>query len=724
MSTTDIEYDQDMVDQAKKRGFNVYIKDGKVVTVAVKKGVSSSKKPIALPLDHVMKSMFDYQPPEDPAKFTGERKELVEKDPYYRTLVTSKYEKELAKALKQNPHDIALRRYTDEMPFTEAAMIHAGRETDKLGAGLADIADIARGMAGEDIQKNLARRDARAAEQRGKDREFTPFDEETNASGLAAMLPYTVTGTLSKPFTSAAGRVINLAGKGVEKGAVTTAKATAKESIRLHDLIAKGYKDVSKKLPKSVDKGIRSGTQKFKDKVNREIVTPIREIGETMSNRKPIVNPFRGRPVPEFAGATALGALEGAAHYDENIIDGAISSQLGWTGGKLAKNKLSRSPNLNSDPRNANIKRWKKDLGYRPLPGEQTGLRELQKITSDTRTSPGYASSIRIVEDANSDAIARHALNATGLDYDATRGVTPEKLSEHIKNQRSIFEALEAETYGQPPEGRRLDLIEGLFENYDEPTQKKLYGIIKDIEYGFDGKEYKNLYKRVKDAYNNARMNNLDVQESYKDILDVMDDSITRGMKSKIGGEELVNRWKKARENFAMTKLLLNHGMDPEGHVSPKKLTGYLMETDPERLLTGTGGAIQNLHDIARLSNMKKDQAGGGIGNYHVDGVAPDTYKPGLMTTPNVGSPNIYRQARFEAFRRGYPGETGLLGLKREGPFNAENLFRAEQQGTDFTRDIKDKYDLYERKAANLMRRGLFDLTYDEDEEENRPFLY
>jgi hypothetical protein len=585
---------------------------------------------------------------------------------------------------------------------------HAGRETSKLMEGGADIYDKGTGflkdMVGMDDSANWERINAREKEQASNDEIFKAYQQESNGSGIAGMAPYLATGGLGGPIAYGTGRALGAVGRGIGRGAGRVAKGTSASTKTSLDALKKQYSKIQPSLPKKLDTAITKSATKLDDKFNQEILQPFRDKVTHIKSRPAIENKFRGKPISEGVGAAALGTIEGGVHYDESMGEGAASSVLGWMGGKGVKGRLSQSPNLNSQSENEIISKWKK-LGYRPSPGMETGVPEIQKIVSDARQNYKFASGVKGYDDANLDVISGVVSEAIGMDAKTLRNITPAQMGDHVQGLKKQYNDLEDQTIGIPDEEAFDGFIKGL-DYYPENVQKKLSDFHDRMVDGFEGKEYKNIRKDLKKSYDSAYKGNKDEAEAYKDLIDIAEKSLENGMGKDLG-PAMVEQWRNLNEKYAMTNFAMENGMDAAGGITPRNIANKLMATDSQRLLTGVGGRIGRFHDIAKISQIEKNQKGGGLGSMNVDSEIDDQ-APGLGSTPAVGDMGPVRNARFHGFMKGYPNKTGYLNLPRDGIGNAENLLRANQQGTDTLREVPeaigDSYEWLKTLLQDTMR--------------------
>lgn len=573
------------------------------------------------------------------------------------------------------------------MGWLDSAMVHAGREVDKLGAGLKDIALIGRGMFGQDIEENMAMRKEIADDQAVKDDLYQPLSDESTGSKVGAMLPYLATGYAQPLATGAVNKLIQGAGNVASKTASASVQGGKTLRGKAAKEIAKQYKKVD--VPPAIDASIQKGIQATSDKIKRDIGDPIAGKVSHYKNRPALETPNTGAAT-QLGGAAVLGGLEGAAHYDEDVIDGTLSSMLGAGIGLSVKNKFSKAHNFNAPSENATLKKWKEEYGYRPIPGEETGKTEIQQVSNNMRTDTKFASGMKAVDNANLSAVSKVAGEASGLNHSQIRNMTEETLTDHINKLKLKADDLESMSTG-PVNIDDFDLVIGKLDEYGTVARTRVENTLSSLGDTIDGKTYKKLRSAMKGYADHAAVSGDDSYDLYKEVIKQLDTS----MENAIGGSKgpkAIQDWKEFREQWAMTDFMMRNGMDANHNIDMKKVASKLMSTDPKRLLTGEGGAIGKFHDIARLSAIQSKQAGGGLGRNNIDHLPGDEDTFGLLSTPAAGNMGLARSARFKAYMAGYPNKTGIFNLPREGVGSAQAISRALQQGTDLYTDAIPSY--------------------------------
>jgi hypothetical protein len=581
-----------------------------------------------------------------------------------------------------------------EMPWGQAALIHGGREVDKLMAGTAELGDFISNVA-TGSEEALHRSAARAQEQEEKDRLFKEFDEDSPVgSGLVgASLPYLTTNIAAGPsVVRKAGQMYSGLKKKVGEGAKVAGGAVGREIKRQAARPATGRMGrVRQQLAKELESGV---------------VDPATKIGARLKAQPPIEDFFRKGMVPELGGSTALGALEGGLHYSDTMPTGAMSSVFGTAGGRAISPYLAKGPDYNN-PAEREALEWWKDEGYRADPGMDTGRPELQTLHSNLRTDKKYSEAINQVDRANDKVVTDVAGRAAGITPEQMEGLTPDRLSAHMRSLKSEYESLEKASVGKVTREDFAQLSQGLADLSQDLTkqqQKKLGEVQEEVfnlkqlqgrnEKGqwtpatFDGAEYQKQRSRLQvlkdDAYNSKSPGSNTLAQAYEQMIRSLDDGMARGV-ADYGGEASARMWRDLNERYAMSKTLMDKGMDPLGGIDTKKLSSHLMSKDAERTLTGRGGNIREFQQIARLNELKKRQRGGGLGRENVekDEAFDSAQETSMMSTPAAGRVPLWRRAKLAAYMKGYPGKTGYLNFPSQGPYSPASLSRAMQQGRD-----------------------------------------
>lgn len=568
-------------------------------------------------------------------------------------------------AVKAGPAYYNLKKYArEEMGPLERFAVSGMRETQKLGAGAADLIDITRGMFGEDIEANMARRNKRKEEQQLKDLIDAPLESETKGlESTGKVIPYLLSGRYaSAPAEKAAEKIFDLVSSGIKTPAVSIGSEAA-------GIIEKGKKSsnpVIKQLSEEVDTGV---------------IKPIKDIATGFKNQPAIVMPFRKGLKKDIGGAAILGGAEGALHYDESALTGASESTLGNVLGRWAGRYLERSP-YTTDPLEKEVLDWwaAPERKYRVDAGQRTGLPHVQEDIAAMRKDPRWSAYMKQYDEANEKVVNRVAAEAIGMDKN-TDYFTPSMLDAHRKSLRDEYKQLEANTKARYTNKDLTELgnvlsevpkesykkIKTLYDDLIDLTPKPSRGQGGRFQKGsIAGTDYQRMRQKLKDArdtsYNNGRV------EEYKSIdnmIKFLDKSLERGMEE-VGGTALAKQWKDLNERYAMTSLLLDKGLTPLGKVDMSRLSSELINNDSRRLLLDEGNRIKSFHKIAKLNEIKKNQEKPGLGDRTTDdSFGIQGHKRNILSTPASTDTSALAQILAAAKVKGYPSELGILNIPR-----------------------------------------------------------
>lgn len=581
----------------------------------------------------------------------------------------------------------------------------SAHEVDKLGAGTMDLVDTLRGMGnamvGDEagVDAAIKRQMIRSEEQAIKDENYKAFSDNAGlpAKIVGGMLPYIISGRLLGPgFVKGASKALDTADTAVRAGA----KATGRASKSIIELMAEGPGPV----------GVAGR------KLHKEFVQPLSELTAQLAKQVKPRNPLQDGIIAKILGDTVLGGVEGGLHYDNSIADGAIASGAGSIGGQMLKPMLHRMPSFYGEPKQELIK-WGKNQGFQFLPGFETGHRGYQMFENDLRSSGGWADIMHQSDLANKYISNRVAFEQLGIPEKTMKEMTPKLLTEHLDNIKAEYNDLVSKTKGwlRPSEvqeakdaiaralkespKRDLNIVKKMTDDFETltnkglPTRDPLTGRMKATI--FEGDAYQDYRSKLKAEIDKAYTDgNLNLANSLKPLLKTVDQGIENGIRSK-GGEANVAQWKDINERYALSKLIINHGMGMDGMIDAKKLGRHLMASDAERMLTeGAGPRMNNLYKLSKLQNMMDEQANNGLASslpenelFHNPGHKTVTQR--MLQTPFGVAPGL-RTAYAALYRRGYPARYGLLGLNGEGLYNAPLYTRAAAQASQIHPKLLD----------------------------------
>lgn len=523
-----------------------------------------------------------------------------------------------------------------DLSFGEAVTTGIAREANKLGAGIADIYDSIKQRLGgaETVQEATESRAERERVQTSDDIIYDALSEEHPGAMLTgAVLPYMAT----LPVSSAA--------SAVRGGAAAISKVTGKTIPKM--LQRQVAKDVSHIAPKT---GLLHGTKEFGKAATKE---------------------------------GSIGALEGAAHYDDTALSGAAFGVGGAAGGKIAGNVFGGNMNKLSVEDQRIVDWAKKNKLYVP-PGMATGDTALQQMD-------GALATHRLTADKVNDALRESKRKENQLvtseiaknysDIEPADILSNSWMDNAFETVGDKMDDLVANTMGEVSDDLALkstDIVES-YRRVDADGEVKK--ILSDWERRFynladsgeliDGKQYQQWSKDLRRAADNSRKTNSELSHALRSMKGVLDDSIEEGLEGSKKAD-----WNKVRKDFAllseMDKLKDKtriKGINESGHVDMEKLAKKFRASP----------AVNNLSEVARL---RKHQQASSLGTSAMLGRALVPYKPSesvgaamlLGSRLPKGVPFI-PDLLTGAYMSGYPHATGAL------PFLGRHTTRALELG-------------------------------------------
>lgn len=569
---------------------------------------------------------------------------------------------------------------TDEMNPLTATALHAGIEARKLGVGAADMAD-ALGASYMPSNRNFAKDiEERAVREKEHDATMGAFEEGTSVTKAGKMIPYLMTGRYLEP---AARKTVGKAIVGAGQQTSRAAKAAG----------GRGRQTLAAQAQKPGVTG-KVATQA------EEIIAPLERKLANMAKQPKMRNEFRDDILPQVGTAAAIGGMEGAAHYDQNVEQGMLGSTIGHISGRFLGPAFSKAPNKNSQNTNELLD-WAEDQGFRTLPGLRLGQPKYQMYESKLRGNEKSAGLMRDLDDANDEVVSRVAAEAIGMNPAKMRDITPDELSFHMNSLKKEFDSLEDVTTGKITK----EMISEIGDNVKALNSAKVNKVFADFAgikqtrgrkkgrftpATFSGKDYKKLSARIKLAKDSATIKgDLDDAKIYDSMLKSLDDGMEEGIK-KHGGEASAAQWKNLRERYALTNTLMDNGLTPTGGIDLNKLGNYFMQSDTKRMMQGTDQRISDLHKLAKVNYIQKQQPSGGLNKYDVDEEGWISHMKGegkegkmhMFSTPMSLLTPMPRKMKFDLYKSGYPAQTGLLGMDSANrTWNMPDQMRALEQG-------------------------------------------
>ena len=585
-----------------------------------------------------------------------------------------------------------------DMPALDRAALAAGRETDKLMAGAGDIYDFIQdvttggsektGIRALDIFNSildkgtpLERTAKRSADQREKDIIFKEAGENLGGASIAAMLPYMATGYGAGPAsTKLAESVVGGIAKGIDK----TQRA------------GRGL------LTRGIEKGASTPGpfQPLASKMKSEWTDPMRQRAIRKSKTPKNIVPWREGLVKDVLGGAGLGALEGGLHYDNNIVEGSLAGAGGTTAGRFVRPFVNKRPSSYGEA-DRQIIDEAQQMGMQFFPGGRTGHRGDQAFEAGLRSSKTWGEPLAVVDRNNAKVMNRTAYEAMGVPAGKVDQMTQKNMLEHVNSLKSEYDTVVKGSVGRfsPESINRIRAGSKSFTNDFSEAGVKAKDVVdarlKDIQSRihntrdaitgqyrpatFRGEDYQSMSQSIKSELDGLYKNNdMVAHGALKKVQRELDDAMDNGVN--YGGKVSSTEWKDLNERYAMSRLLMENGMDITGKFDAELFGKYLMSKDAYRTLTGQGGRIKPLQKLARANYLSKQEAGSDMTGTGFGDSGKVSHMQGFLTNKVGNMLPLKDQIYLSLYKRGWPGEKGLLGMSDKGFWNPVLLGRAQAQ--------------------------------------------
>lgn len=640
----------------------------------------------------------------------GQQGPTAAEEAWYRRAQVSKAK---AKQRVQELHDrgYAAQQRAEEarnMGFFKKLMLSTGQETNKLVEGTKDLNNIIGKAAGDpQAARLMAERKTRMAD---LDASLKEFNEEKGVAGvLGESVPYLLTGMVANPVTR---KVAEKVGGGI--GALASKLSNLRHSgvAKVADKMSDSGSNALQGMGKDLQEGYLKKSQMDLD-----------------YNKNKVVYGYPNRPdlIKDLIGDTALGAVEGAAHYDMGAGQGAANSAIGsWTGSML-KPLLSNRPKA-WNPSEQSLVDWSRAQGMTHTPGMQTGSAQLQKFEKGVQQSGDTTDLLGRVDRGNQEVMNRTAWKSAGIENPKNAfAIDQDVLNKHKANLKQQYNDLEAAStaYIEVPAFQSVMSDALSLQSNNSPGARQAYQTLEKYlnrirrggETGdsgeltglqISGRDYQVLRSQLKEELKSASKNNQPfLPKHLRGVIRMLDEGLDSGMRRDLG-DASADQWKKLNEQYAMTKLIINHGSDINGNFDARKLGQHLMSTDAERTLMGEGSeAITNLQKLAKIDHMVRNQSGSGLAGSNVRPFSSDgqlTPVQAFMSTPMGANMPFLTRKYMENYVKGRPSVTGLLNLSGEGV----------QDFVRYNRAVHQAYEPYEKGIS------LFDQFINGGEEQQK----
>ena len=379
-----------------------------------------------------------------------------------------------------------------------------------------------------------------------------------------------------------------------------------------------------------------------------------------------------GARAQEAALSPLIGAVQGGAHYNYTAGEGALMGIGGALSGLIGPAKvLSRVENV----RDAAGKDLIKEMhvkGFKLTPGVITGNRAMQTEEAALRNSDTFGDfAYQTIDRPNQRKMTEMAGDAIGLDGKGRDMFSQSELDAHLRSLSKEYQDLERASTGHIQSGEwedlgniasdlrgRGSLAADIYDALREQSSVRLPstsngnllppppGQTVNHAIVYNGNHFEPIMNRINAELSTA-VNQGDTVAAKKigEMKDILDKSIKRGM-----SPENAAKHKDLNERYAMTHMLIENGLTPQGKVDPSGLTNKVMsDAEAKRTLTGRGGRIKNFQNIARYNSVLKDVEGSGLSGGIEDGGSrsltklPFTYRLPLAGRIKAG----YRLSRL-----------------------------------------------------------------------------
>lgn len=605
-----------------------------------------------------------------------------------------------------------------KLPGGGQMMINAGRETSKLGLGIADLLDAGNillgtpagligdklGLQSKDlggVRSSIADLASRELRNRQEKELMKPYEEGRDfiPNVIGTALPY----VLDSVVGGAPARKIG------ESISDTVAAATEGIKSEGRSLLTKGADYLKQK---------GTAGKWLSDRLYSEHINPMaasranKAIANASGASSILADPLWSDVPGKVLGSTIMGAVEGGLHKDNSMVGGAANSLAGASLGAAARPYLSKLPSYYTRKIEQDTIDWAKANGYNQWmpPGLKSGLKKHQMFEAGVKNSRRYGDVFTRNDRAMDQVTSYKAGKAIGIDV-PKEGLTPGVMRNHLDNLSGEYEKLTKDTRvylrqkdkdkvldhfkslsNDPSEQVKIALKEGKgyfdwIDKLSKPSRDPFTGRMKAVD--FNGARYQEVRRSLKSTIDDAWLKGDAIKaKTLTPLLTMLDDGTKHGM-IKYGSKSDVKAWKDLNQRNALTEMVLEHGYDPLAGANMRKLGQYFIGSDGKRLATFEGPArLKELQKISLFELMRQRQAGGsltGLGVSHDFGAGGGSSNQTLMQylaqTPvaELIAPPV--RAGLAAYMKGYPSLSGYLGLSRNNFGDTIAMTRSAYQG-------------------------------------------
>lgn len=433
--------------------------------------------------------------------------------------------------------------------------------------------------------------------------------------------------------------------------------------------------------------------------------------------------------------SSTLGVLPGVRATDIPIVTPLMSKvpiakHIPVVGKPFDFRKLQRS-SMKPDEQAQTAIDWYQSKGGNPSSGLKSGSMDKMAKEATLRNNPNFYQSIkRQIDDPNNVVDANIIADSIGMPRVETPYYKREDLVGHKEALGKRMDELVANTSGVIKRSEIAALrqrVRNIAKKPDGTDNKTaINSILNKLKRAqSESRQGRNArgqatHNQINGAtYQNLRSDLKEMQRSMlekghrkdakivTDLIDVFDNSIEKGVANRYGSAT-AKEWKDVNEKYALTQLIMDQGLDSNGRVLSGKLTNYLENTDLERMLLGTDGAIKDIHNLVKYHKIAAEHPNPGLagrraqsdsGSTTIDADQPIDYSTDLIMDPLT-------DFRLKVNFSDWPARSGILGLPEAKAFNPDGTVkRISKVGLDsnsplysvasLSRGIAQSGDLY-----------------------------
>lgn len=185
-----------------------------------------------------------------------------------------------------------------------------------------------------------------------------------------------------------------------------------------------------------------------------------------------------------------------------------------------------------------------------------------------------------------------------------------------------------------------------------------------------NGEKYRYFKDRIKEVADSTYDTNRTTYNGMKMLENVLDEGMENGIRN-YGGETSARAWKDYNERYALTKLLIDKGTNPETlQFDPKMLRQNLMSKDRNRMILEQGNRVVPLFKMAKIQGLVDDATKSTLAGHNMKGFSNSGRVPlwhKLLQMPVAGRVPVVPRAYMKMYEAGWPSKTGLLNMGEGG---------------------------------------------------------